>query len=114
MKKHYADNNGKNPTPRDTRLAERRANRVKGSSGVCSYSKVTAGWLHAAVTAVTESGGAILLGLSRDRGVFTVTILMDGDAEKIYAKASEGLDVYLEEIYHDFAGEPTPDDVGGD
>lgn len=92
-------------------IANRQSKRM-GSGRVVDYGLVTPGWLVAATKAVADAGGAIQFGYSRDGGVYTVIILMDGEIEKNYVKANEGLDEFLEGIYNDFSG-AVPSDVVG-
>ena len=105
MKKNYGDNNGKNPSKKSANALVARRERNKTSGGLVSYEEATAGWLAAAIIAVTDEGGALQFGKSRDGGVFTLVILLDGEIEKVYVKQSEGIDQALEGIYHDFTTE---------
>ena len=98
----YSDKNGKNPTQGElARLREKR-NGVSGPQGRADYSTATPGWIVAAIVAVTNAGGAIQFGYSRDGGVYTVVILLNGEIEKNYVKQSEGIDVFCEELHSAF------------
>lgn len=105
MKKAYGDQNGKNPKNGvgNTLSARRDARQTAG--GRADYATATPGWLQATIVAVTAAGGAIRFGYSRDGGVYAIGIYLGGEQEKYYIKQSEGLDVFLEEIYNDFSGE---------
>lgn len=70
--------------------------------GRADYKTATPGWLMSAIIAVTDAGGAIQFGYSRDGGVYTVVILMNGDIEKNYVKQSEGIDAFCEQLYTAF------------
>ena len=109
MKRNYADINGKNPSKKSVNALVARRERNKTSGGLVSYAEATPGWLAAAIIAVTDEGGALQLGKSRDSGVFTLVILLDGEIEKIYVKQSEGIDNALEGIYRDFTPEAGTD-----
>lgn len=103
--KSYGDQNGKNPTPSALDRMRARRSGADSPSGHADYSTVTPGWVMAAIIAVTKNGGAIQFGYSRDGGVYSIVILMNGEIEKNYVKQSEGLDQFLEDIYTSF----TPD-----
>ena len=101
-KASYSDKNGKEP--KQGELARLRAKRNGGGSpqGRADYATATPAWVMAAIVAVTNAGGAIQFGYSRDGGVYTVVILLNGEIEKNYVKQSEGLDQFCEELYTAF------------
>ena len=112
-KSKYSDKNGKEPAK--GMLARIRAKReaAAGEGGRADYKTATPGWLAAAIIAVTQAGGAIQFGYSRDGGVYTIVILMDGEIDKNYVKQSEGIDNFCEELWTDFAGTEEPVDTEG-
>jgi hypothetical protein len=100
----YADKNGKEPPKgKLTNLRERKIER-EGTAGRADYATATPAWIVAAIVAVTAAGGAIQFGYSRDGGVYTVVILLEGEIEKNYVKQSEGIDQFCEELYTAFTG----------
>lgn len=109
----YGEQNGKgNSSPKLNALRGRRNQSfVEGERP--DYSRATPGWVVAAIEAVTKRGGAIQFGLSRDGGVYTIVIMLDGEIEKNYVKESEGIDRFLEGVYHDFTESPPGDKADG-
>lgn len=105
MKKRYGDQNGKEPEK--SKLSKFRASKGTGGAGEgrADYKTATPGWIVAAIVAVTDQGGAIQFGYSRDGGIYTIVILMDGEIEKNYVKQSEGIDNFCEQIHAAFTGE---------
>jgi hypothetical protein len=101
-KKQYGEQNGKEP-PKG-RLASLRGRLAlrQDNGSQADYNTATPGWIAAAIIAVTKQGGAIQFGYSRDGGVYTIVILLDGEIEKNYVKQSEGIDAFLEGIYTAF------------
>jgi hypothetical protein len=100
--KAYGDQNGKNPPASKLDAFRTKKSGVVDGSGRANYATATPGWIVAAIVAVTEAGGAIQFGYSRDGGVYTIVILMDGDIEKNYVKQSEGIDEFCEQIHTAF------------
>lgn len=54
--------------------------------------------LQAVVVKITGMGGAITLGLSRDKGAHSLTLLLDGDKETLWFNRDAALDAELEMV----------------
>lgn len=54
--------------------------------------------LQAVVVAITELGGAITLGLSRNKGAHSLTLLLDGGRETLWFNGDADLDEELEKV----------------
>ncbi len=86
-----------------TRGSTRNTDRLAAfSSGT---GKGGAGWgtcdparLQAVVVAITELGGAITLGLSRDLGAHSLTLLLDGNRTTLWFNGNADLDEKLVEV----------------
>jgi hypothetical protein len=61
-------------------------------------------WL--VVKNITESGGAVRFGLTRDGGAYAVGIYDNGEHETEYLKPSDDLRAYLEELAAAFEDQP--------
>ncbi len=61
--------------------------------GTCNPDK-----LRAVVVAITELGGAVTLGLSRDQGAHSMTLLLDGSRETFWFNGNADLDVELQDV----------------
>jgi len=107
-KAKYGEQNGKNASPSKLQQIRARSQANNGSGGRADYATATPAWLAAAIAAVAGEGGAIQFGYSRDGGVYTIVILLDGEIEKHYVKQSEGIDNFLEELYGDFTRSTDP------
>lgn len=70
------------------------------------YATVNWTWMSGVVIEVTRRGGAVSLGLSRDRGAYNVTIFLDGDRKTVWISSSEDVDAKVEEILHFVASLP--------
>jgi hypothetical protein len=101
----YTDKNGKEPKKGLLSKLKEKRELAAGAGGKADYATATPGWLAAAIIAITSEGGAIQFGYSRDGGVYTIVILMDGEMDKNYVKQSEGIDNFCEEIWREFGGE---------
>lgn len=55
-------------------------------------------WLQAMVVSITSLGGAVTIGLSRDMGAYSVTLLLDGQRETLWFNGSADLDDELKTI----------------
>ncbi len=55
--------------------------------GTCSPEKI-----HGVVMAITELGGAVTFGLSRDNGAHMLTLLLDGHRETLWFNGDSDLD----------------------
>lgn len=54
--------------------------------------------LQAVVVAITDRGGAITVGLSRDQGAHSLTLLLDGDRETLWFNGAADLDEELRKV----------------
>lgn len=54
--------------------------------------------LHAVVVAITGLGGAITLGLSRDRGAHSLTLMLDNDRTTLWFNGDADLDAALTDV----------------
>ena len=68
--------------------------RAKVSAGA-DWGGCDAATLQACVVAITELGGAITIGLSRDMGAHSLTLLLDGGRETLWFNGSADLDAEL-------------------
>jgi hypothetical protein len=101
-KAKYEEKNGKEPKQGELARLRAKRNGENSTQGRADYSTATPGWIVAAIVAVTNAGGAIQFGYSRDGGVYTIVILLDGEIEKNYVKQSEGIDQFCEELHAAF------------
>ena len=54
--------------------------------------------LQGVVTGITELGGAVTIGLSRDKGAYSLTLLLDGDRETLWFYRDADLDDELDDV----------------
>lgn len=57
-------------------------------------------WVAGIIVETTKRGGAASFGLSRDKGAYNVTILMDGERKTVWISSSDDMNGELEKIYH--------------
>lgn len=87
-------------------------NRLEGlgnnarQEGSADYRTVSLSLLCGIVLETTARGGLCSFGLSRDRGAYQITILLDGDKRVIWISGSEDVDAELEKIVHFMAALP--------
>lgn len=72
---------------------------AKGVSSGADWGSCDARWLQAVVVAITKLGGAITIGLSRDSGAYSLTLLLDGDRQTLWFNGGVDLDAELETVY---------------
>lgn len=75
---------GKNTTPNSNRLAS-----LKKSRGQFDLSGLDAGRLLTSLGIAIERGGALRIGLTRDRGALAVGVYVDGASETVYLNADD-------------------------
>jgi len=81
--------------------AQRKARRNnRGTGAVCDWTGADSGLLRQAIGLVADAGFAITFGYTRDKGSYTVRIIGDPDAEPIYVRATEAVDVALQDIIY--------------
>jgi hypothetical protein len=76
--------------------AERR--KQKGQFGVADWGSADASKLLRAIERVSGSGFAFMCGYTRDRGSYTIRVVGDEDAEPVYVRATEEIDLALDGI----------------
>lgn len=84
----------------EDRRERRRA--LRGSQNPASWEGCTEGTLIALVVAVTECGGAVSFGKTRDGGALILTIFHDKLPAKEYFRPSDDLDALLGDIALDY------------
>lgn len=69
-------------------------NSARGADwGGCSPEK-----LQGIIMAITELGGAITIGLSRDKGAYSMTLLLDGGRTTLWFNGNADLDAELDDV----------------
>lgn len=69
------------------------ADRAEADWGGCSPEK-----LHGVIVQITAMGGAIILGLSRDLGSHSLTLLLNGEKQSLYYNGAADLDAAMDEV----------------
>ena len=67
------------------------------SSGA-DWGGCSADLLQGVVVAITGLGGAVTIGMSRDQGAHSMTLLLDGSRETLWFNGNEDLDDKLREV----------------
>ncbi len=68
------------------------------AAGGADWGGCDASRLQAVVVAITELGGAVTFGLSRDLGAHSVTLMLDKDRTTLWFNGSADLDTELEGV----------------
>lgn len=100
MSGHHNDGRG------GTKIGSNRRGVVKNSARLEAFAgrsaKGSAEWdtcdaerLKAVVVAITELGGAVTIGLSRDQGAHSLTLLLDGERETLWFNGNADLNEEL-------------------
>ena len=55
-------------------------------------------WIQAVVVAITRLGGAVTIGLSRDQGAHSMTLLLDGERQTMWFNGNADLDEELQGV----------------
>lgn len=63
------------------------------------WGDVDPAWVAAFVVLLTEAGGAVMFGRSRDGAVLSVRVLMDGDAVTLWLDSGDETEVQLAALY---------------
>jgi hypothetical protein len=79
---------------------------AKGTSGGADYAEADFSFVAGIIIETTRRGGAVSLGLSRDKGAYNVTIFMDGDRRTVWINGDADLNAELEKILHFMASLP--------
>ena len=75
-----------------------------GQDGEADWGSCEAGKLLAVVVAITKLGGAITIGLSRDLGAHSLTLLLDGSRATLWFNGKADLDKELDQVAGVLAG----------
>lgn len=78
----------------------------KGQTGGADYAEADFSFIAGIIIETTRRGGAVSLGLSRDKGAYNVTIFLDGDRRTVWINGDSDLNVELEKILHFIASLP--------
>lgn len=70
----------------------------RSGRGSAEWSTCDPELLQAVVVAITNLGGATTLGLSRDQGAHSLTLLLDGKRETLWFNGNADLDENLREV----------------
>ena len=70
-----------------------RSNRGSAEWATCDPKR-----LQAVVVAITQMGGAVTIGLSRDQGAHSMTLLLDGARETLWFNGDADLDAELDNV----------------
>jgi len=66
--------------------------------GEADWGECTSAKLHAVVILITELGGAVTIGLSRDKGAHSLTLMLDGERETLWFNRDADLDAELDTV----------------
>ena len=98
-KNKRAENSGKNKNRGSTNNMSRLEAFAKASpSSGADWGGCTAVKIQAVVVAITELGGAVTIGLSRDMGAHSLTLLLDGSRETLWFNGNADLDEELDTV----------------
>jgi hypothetical protein len=96
------------PVSKNERSAEQRAvrRRNRGSGARANWLFADGDKLRQAIASVTQHGGALRFGYTKDGGAYAVGFLGDGDPFTEFPRPTESLDDFLDSIIQDY-GEAT-------
>lgn len=88
---------------KETRGSTRNVDRLSafaggGGKGMADWGGCDPARLQAVVVAITALGGAVTLGLSRDLGAHSLTLLLDGNRTTLWFNGNADLDMELEGV----------------
>jgi hypothetical protein len=92
----------KDPQRKATNNEKRR--RARGNQIPADWQGVAAEQIHRLIVAITNTGGAVRFGYTRDGGAYSVGILGDGDPYTEFIRPSDDVEQYLSDIADDFTG----------
>lgn len=69
-----------------------------GNDFTADWSNCDPQWLQTVVAAITSIGGAVTIGLSRDRGAHMMTLLLDDEKEVLWFNGDADLTNEMKEI----------------
>jgi len=96
MKKSSAGNGGSRGTVNNARRLEIFSDRKSGNTA--DWGGCDPKWLLEVVVGITEMGGAVTFGLSRDGGAYSVTLLLDSDRQTLWFNGDAELNTELEQV----------------
>lgn len=102
-RQHHNEGRGNEKTAGKSRGSVNNARRLdafqgRNKNGHADWGDCTAERLQAVVVAITGLGGAVTIGLSRDRGAHSMTLLLDGERQTLWFNGDADLDEALEEV----------------
>lgn len=92
---------GKNGAPNASRLGK-----LKAQRGEFDLTRLDADMLFGALDAAIRGGGALRIGLTRDRGALAVGVYVDGASETVYLNAEDDQAEFWATIVSVYAGTP--------
>jgi hypothetical protein len=95
----------------DAPVAERQRSirrRNRGSGTKADWRGVSSELIKELITNVSEKGGAVRFGYSRDGGAFAVGILGDGEPYTEYCRPTEDVDLFMGDLAADFRDDEEP------
>ncbi len=72
--------------------------KAQGAAGTCDWGEAMPENISAVVLGITRIGGAVSFGLSRDKGAYNVTLMLEGERRTVWINGNEPLDEKLTEI----------------
>lgn len=104
MARSNGDPQGKGQATRDRIAAVQRAERRKnrGTGAVADWGTADPSLVFSLVCRLTNEGGAVQFGLTRDGGSYTVRILGDGEPYNEYVRATEDINLALNGLLLDY------------
>ena len=108
VKKLLDDRNKAGKKKRAARGSVNNSNRLaafqsKGNRGSASWENVNCDLLHAVVVGITSMGGALTVGLSRDKGAHSLTLLLDDQRVTLWFNGDADLNEKLQEVLETIA-----------
>lgn len=100
---HHNEGRGNEKTGTKRRGSVNNAKRLdafkgRGGKGHADWGSCNPERLQAVVVAITGMGGAITIGLSRDEGAHSLTLLLDGGRETLWFNGNADLDAELLDV----------------
>jgi hypothetical protein len=86
-----------------------RRRKARGTQQKADWLSVPSDLLQATIGAISNNGGAIRFGYTRDGGAYAIGILGDGEPYTEYLRPSDDIVQYFEELLKDWGDEsPSP------
>jgi hypothetical protein len=104
MARTNGDPHGKGQAMRDKIAASQRANRRanRGHGDTTDWGTADPNLIHRLICQLTNEGGAVQFGVTRDGGSFTIRILGDGDPFNEYVRPTEDINLALTGMCEDY------------